>query len=174
MVVKVKEALACLQMDIPETVVERKIRAIERLIRSETNNHFHDRTVRFEVPSCHGLLIGGSPYLAEEDTVEISDSANKGLYTIVEMSDGHIKLDKLLYDFPMNTVTKVVYPEDVQEGVLNMLQWDFTMRAKVGIKTESLSRHSVTYYDMDAGNSLNGYPESLISFIEPYRQMRWQ
>lgn len=174
MVVKVEEALACLQMDIPETVVERKIRAIERLIRSETNNHFHDRTVRFEVPSCGGVLLGSSLYLAEGDTVEISESANKGLYTIVSTDGEHIKVDKALYDSSFNVVTKVVYPEDIQEGVLNMLQWDFTMRAKVGIKTETLSRHSVTYYDMDAGNSLNGYPESLISFIEPYRQMRWQ
>lgn len=174
MVVKVEEALACLQMDIPETVLERKIRAIERLIRSETNNHFHDRTVRLEVPSCGGVLLGSSLYLAEGDTVEISESANKGLYTIVSTDGDHIKVDKALYDSSSNVVTKVVYPEDIQEGVLNMLQWDFTMRAKVGIKTETLSRHSVTYYDMDAGNSLNGYPESLISFIEPYRQMRWQ
>ncbi len=174
MVVKVEEALACLQMDIPETVVERKIRAIERLIRSETNNNFQDRTVRLKVPSCGGMLLGSSIYLADGDTVEISESPNKGLYTIVSMQEGHIKVDKSLYDAGANLVTKVVYPEDVQEGVLNMLQWDFTMRAKVGIKTESLSRHSVTYYDMDAQNSLNGYPKSLVGFIDPYRQPRWQ
>lgn len=45
MVVKVEDALAYLQMDISEAVVERKIRAIESLIRSETNNNFQDRTV---------------------------------------------------------------------------------------------------------------------------------
>lgn len=174
MVVKVEDALTYLQMDIPETVMERKIRAIERLIRSETNNNFQDRAVRIRVPSCGGVLLGSSLYLAEGDTIEISESANKGLYTIVSADGEHIKVDKALYDSSSNVVTKVVYPEDVQEGVLNMLQWDFTMRSKVGIKTETLSRHSVTYYDMDAGNSLNGYPESLISFIEPYRQMRWQ
>lgn len=174
MVVKVEEALACLQMEIPETVVERKIRAIERLIRSETNNNFQDRAVRLKVPSCGGMLIGSSFYLMEGDTVEISGSVNKGLYTIVSTEEKFIKVDKVLYDAQSNTVTKVVYPEDVQEGVLNMLQWDFTMRSKVGVKSETLSRHSVTYYDMDAQNSLNGYPESLISFIEPYRQMRWQ
>ena len=57
MVVKVEEALACLQMNIPEAVVERKIRAIERLIRSETNNNFQDRAVRIGVPSCGGVLL---------------------------------------------------------------------------------------------------------------------
>ncbi len=174
MVVKVEEALACLQMDIPEAVMERKIRAIERLIRSETNNNFQDRAVRIRVPSCDGMLLGSSPYLADGDTVEISGSPNKGLYTIISTAEGHLKLDKVLYDALYNTVTKVVYPEDVQEGVLNMLQWDFTMRSKIGIKTETLSRHSVTYYDMDAQNSLDGYPKSLLSFLEPYMQMRWQ
>ncbi|MCX4341328.1 MAG: hypothetical protein OSJ72_17000 [Lachnospiraceae bacterium] len=173
MVVKVEDALAYLQMDISEAVVERKIRAIESLIRSETNNNFQDRTVRFKVPSCDGMLIGNSPYLAAGDTVEISDSVNRGLYVIVSTEAGRMNVDKRLHDSASNTVTKVVYPEDVQEGVLNMLQWDFTMRGKVGIKTESLSRHSVTYYDMDDQNSLNGYPASLIGFLEPYRQMRW-
>lgn len=173
MIVKVEDALAYLQTDISDTVMDRKIRAIESLIRSETNNNFQDRTVRLKVPSCNGFLIGGSPYLAEGDTVEISDSVNRGLYVIVSMEAGRMRVDKRLHDVASNTVTKVVYPEDVQEGVLNMLQWDFTMRGKVGIKTESLSRHSVTYYDMDSQNSLNGYPASLIGFLEPYRQMRW-
>lgn len=174
MVVNVKDALSYLQMDIPEAVIERKIRAIERLIRSETNNNFQDRTVRIKVPSCNGMLVGHSPYLVAGDNIEISESANKGLYTIVSGEGGrYIKVDKDLYDLPHNMVTKVVYPEDVQEGVLNMLQWDFTMRSKTGIKTESLSRHSVTYYDMDAQNSLDGYPASLVGFLEPYNQMRW-
>ncbi len=174
MVVNVEDALAYLQIDVPEAVMERKIRAIERLIRSETNNNFQDRAVRLEVPSCLGMLVGSSPYLKEGDTIEISGSPNKGLYTIVGISDGKIAVDKPLYEAVVNMVTKVVYPEDVQEGVLNMLQWDFTMRSKIGIKTESLSRHSVTYYDMDAQNSLDGYPSSLTGFLEPYMQMRWQ
>lgn len=173
MIVKVKDAIAYLQTDIPVAEMERKIRAIERLIRSETNNNFQDRAVRMQVPSCGGLLAGSSPYLAEGDTVEISDSANKGLYTVIETDGVHLKVDRNLYDAPVNTVTKVVYPEDVQEGVLNMLQWEFRMRSKTGIKTETISRHSVTYYDMDAENSLDGYPASLVGFLEPYRQMRW-
>lgn len=174
MVVKVEDALAYLQIDVPEAVMERKIRAIERLIRSETNNNFQDRTVRFEVPSCNGMLLGSSPYLKAGDTIEISGSPNKGLYTIISIDGGRMAVDKSLYEAAANLITKVVYPEDVQEGVLNMLQWDFTMRSKVGIKTETLSRHSVTYYDMDAQNSLDGYPSSLTGFLEPYMQMRWQ
>ena len=104
MVVKVEEALACLQMDIPGAVVERKLRAIERLIRSETNNNFQDRAVRLKVPSRGGVLLGSSLYLADGDTIEISESPNKGLYTIVSTQGGHIKVDKPLYDAGANLV----------------------------------------------------------------------
>ena len=173
MVVSVQDVLDYLQMDLKECVVRRKVKAVERLIREETQNNFQNRQMRFYAASSGGLLTGSSPYLQPGDTVEINDSINAGLYTVEEIAEGMVRLDKALYDTASNMVTKVVYPEDVQEGVLNMLQWDFTMRSKTGIKSETLSRHSVTYYDMDHENSLDGYPASLVGFLEPYRQMRW-
>lgn len=173
MIISVQEARDHLRMDIQESVLVRKIKAIERLIREETQNNFQNRAMRFYAASSMGLLLGSSPYLQPGDTVEINDSINEGLYTVQDIADGKTSLDKVLYDAARNMVTKVVYPEDVQEGVLNMLQWDFTMRSKTGIKTETLSRHSVTYYDMDSENSLDGYPSALVGFLEPYRQMRW-
>lgn len=173
MIVGVQDALEYLQMDIPESVMKRKIAAIERLIREETNNNFQNRKMRFYAESADGVLLGSSMYIQAGDTIEINDSINEGLYTVVESDEKSIKVDKVLYAAHKNMVTKIVYPEDVKEGVLNMLQWDFTMRSKTGIKSETLSRHSVTYYDMDAANSLDGYPTSLVGFLEPYRQMRW-
>ena len=173
MVVSVQEALDHLQMDIKESVVRRKIKAVERLVREETQNNFQNRQMRFYAASSGGFLTGSSPYLQLGDTVEINDSINAGLYTVEQITDDTVRLDKVLYDAARNMVTKVVYPEDVQEGVLNMLQWDFTMRSKTCIKSETLSRHSVTYYNMDHANSLDGYPASLVGFLEPYRQMRW-
>lgn len=173
MIVSVQEAQDYLHLDIGESTLQRKIKAIERLIREETQNNFQNRVMRFYAASSGGLLIGSSPYLQPGDTVEINDSINSGLCTVEEITDNKIRLDKILYDTARNMVTKVVYPADVQEGVLNMLQWDFTMRSKTGIKSETLSRHSVTYYDMDSGNSLDGYPAALVGFLDPYRQMRW-
>lgn len=173
MIVSVRDALEYLRMDIPESVMERKIRAVERLIREETNNNFQNRKMRFSAASSMGLLQGSSIYIQPGDTIEINASVNEGLYTVTEVIGNMTRTDKTLYEAPQNMVTKVVYPEDVQEGVLNMLHWDFTMRSKTGIKSETLSRHSVTYYDMDAQNSLDGYPASLVGFLEPYRQMRW-
>ena len=173
MIVGVQDALEYLQLDIPESVMKRKIAAIERLIREETNNNFQNRKIRLYAESADGVLLGSSMYIQAGDTIEINDSVNEGLYTVMETDEKSIRVDKALYAAHKNMVTKVVYPEDVQEGVLNMLQWDFTMRSKTGIKSETLSRHSVTYYDMDADNSMDGYPASLVGFLEPYRQMRW-
>lgn len=175
MIVSVQDAMEYIQKDdIPESVIKRKIAAIENLIRSETNNNFQKKELRFYAASSGGKLVCQMPYfLKVGDTIEINESVNEGLYTVTETRNGEIFLDKQLYDVSRNMITKVVYPEDVQEGVLNLLKWEFNMRSKTGIKSESLSRHSVTYYDMDSENSEDGYPVSLIGFLEPYRQMRW-
>lgn len=175
MIVSVQDALDYIQRgDIPESVIKRKIAAIENLIRSETNNNFQRKELRLYAASSGGKLVCTMPFFLQAgDTIEINESVNEGLYTVIEAGNGEICLDKQLYDVSQNMITKVVYPEDVQEGVLNLLKWEFNMRSKTGIKSESLSRHSVTYYDMDTENSADGYPVSLIGFLEPYRQMRW-
>lgn len=175
MIISVQDALDYIQKtDIPESVIRRKIAAIENMVRSETNNNFQRRKLRFHAASSGGKLVCVLPdFLREGDTVEINGSVNEGLYTVAEAGDGVVCLDRQLYDVPRNMVTKVEYPEDVKEGVLNLLQWEFNMRSKTGIKSETLSRHSVTYYDMNAENSEDGYPASLVGFLEPYRQMRW-
>ena len=49
-------------------------------------------------------------------------------------------------------VTKVVYPMDVKMGVVNMLKWDLENRDKVGIQSETVSRHFVTYYSVQDGH----------------------
>lgn len=65
------------------------------------------------------------------------------------------------------------YPPDVKMGVVNMLQWDIENRGKVGIQSETISRHSVTYFNMDGENSLMGYPKSLLGFLKPYKKARF-
>lgn len=70
-------------------------------------------------------------------------------------------------------VTKVEYPMDVQMGVVNMLSWDLSNRDKVGIQSETISRHSVTYFNMDGDNSTIGYPKSLVGFLKPYMKARF-
>lgn len=65
------------------------------------------------------------------------------------------------------------YPMDVKMGVINMLNWDLENRDKVGIQSETISRHSVTYFNMDGDNSTMGYPKSLLGFLKPYMKARF-
>lgn len=65
------------------------------------------------------------------------------------------------------------YPADVKMGVVNMLKWDLENREKVGIQSETISRHSVTYFNLDGDNSTMGYPKSLLGFLKPYHRARF-
>ena len=151
-----------------------KLQAVESLIRSYTNNNFQNRAMRIEVPSKDGALVGHSPYFKIGDTLQISQSqVNDGLYGIVDIKGNAIILDQDLYDFSSNLVTKVVYPVDVQKGVIDLMIWEKSNRSKVGIKSETLSRHTVTYYDQDSNNQVMGYPVSLLGFLKPYVRPRF-
>ena len=89
------------------------------------------------------------------------------------MENGFVELDRPLIDEPCVLVTKVEYPMDVKMGALNMLKWDLENRDKIGIQSETLSRHSVTYFNMDGNNSSMGFPKSLLGFLVPYRKARF-
>mgnify|MGYP003277925248 CR=1 FL=1 len=154
--------------------LKRKLDGLEKSIRSYTNNNFQNRTVRFEAKSAGNVVYGSSPFLRIGDTVQVSQSqVNDGLYTITELLDDSVRVDSELFPTPYNLVTKVEYPADVQEGVLNLMLWEVENRQKVGIKSETLSRHSVTYYDQDSNNQVMGYPVSLMGFLKPYMRARF-
>lgn len=59
------------------------------------------------------------------------------------------------------------------DRVVNMMQWDMENRDKVGIQSETISRHSVTYFNLDGDNSTIGFPKSLIGFLKPYKKARF-
>lgn len=157
-----------------EVVIADKLRAVELAIRAYTNNNFQNRYVRFYASSLGNRLFGMSDYLRVGDTVQISQSrVNDGLYTITEILDNAIRIDKELYQCSDNLVTKVEYPADIRAGVLDLMKWEIKNRQKVGIKSETLSRHSVSYYDQDANNQAMGYPVTLLGFLKPYIKARF-
>ena len=174
MIVSVKELLAMPEFSgKSETTLKRKLNAVEHLIRSYTNNNFQNRSIRMEGSSKGNVINGHAQYFKEGDTVQISQSdVNDGLYLVTEIADNFIRLDADLFDVPKNLVTKVEYPADVQEGVIELMIWEAKNRQKVGIKSETLSRHSVSYYDQDANNQVMGYPVSLLGFLRPYMKAR--
>lgn len=155
---------------VDDDVLERKIKAVEIAIRGYTNNSFHNRNIRLMCKSSNGILVGSSSYLKVGDSIEISQSKyNDGLYVISGITDTSITLDTELYDSETNLVTKISYPADILEGSLSMLKWGLDNADKVGVASESISRHDVTYFNMDnSGNTVCGYPISVMGFCTPY------
>lgn len=150
----------------------RKLRAIEQTIRSYTNNNFQDREFRRTAD-----IVGGSFYVEAltpfnvGDTVQVSESKlNKGLYVVSGVDDSSFEVEEDVVDEKDVLVTKIKYPDDVIDCCINLMEWEISNRSKVGIKSETLSRHSVTYED--SASMFNGYPSSLLGCLKPYRKLR--
>lgn len=67
----------------------------------------------------------------------------------------------------------IQWPDDIKLGVLNLMQWDDAYRAKQGLASETISRHSVTYAGNTAAESIAGFPASMFGFVDPYRRARF-
>lgn len=146
------------------------IAGVEDFIRQYTNNSFTIRNITFNTPSTNGTLDMVHPLFEVGDTILISNSDyNNGVY-VIETMDG--KLDRELYDCDYNRVTLVKYPASVKLGVIKLLQYNARMDSKVGISSESLSRHSVSYAQ-PTNDSIGGYPSNLMSFLKPYMRARF-
>ncbi len=158
--------------NVSEMQLENQMIAIESIIREYTKNNFQNRKIRFKGSSDKNSVYGVNPYIRVGDTVQISESVNNGLYVIKKISDEEITVDKDLFTVQHNLVTKVEYPADVVDGAVELLKWRINFGSKVGIKSETVSRHSVTYYDNTASNT-NGFPTSLMGFLTPYMKARF-
>lgn len=75
------------------------------------------------------------------------------------------------YEYEVDGV--IIYPPDIKLGVINLIKWEETSRNKVGIQSETISRHSVTYADANGDSYIMGYPKSLLGFLKPYCKARF-
>lgn len=176
MIISLEEALK-LDSDITQDDLE----AFESSVRELTNNSFQNTYVRFKgvefvaeniilvKKQITGLRIG--------DTIEINYSHyNDGLCTVKDLQGKQITVEGAsfyLADSGKSMVTKVEYPADIKRGIKKLIQYDKKMTSKVGIKSETISRMSITYYDVNAAENTEGYPSSLLSFLKKYEKMRW-
>ena len=170
----------------PEAV-KLKINGIESAIRAYTNNDFTVRGARIIAPSADGLLRGASPYIQVGDRVQVVASGfvddgrflsvrndmNVGLYDVASVSDEGIALDRTLYRADFNDVFLVRYPAAIVAGVMELMKWEASGRDKVGVSSESISRHSVSYYQFSDAEMLMGYPASLMGFLKPFVKARF-
>lgn len=174
MIISVEELKKFITTDVQDAVLEAKLQAIELLIRQYTNNNFQKRAYRKTADIVGGLFVCDSSLFKVGDTIQVSTSQfNDGLFTVKSVNDSGFEVNEDVVDESGVLVTKIEYPIDVQMGVVNMMKWEIENRDKVGIQSETISRHSVTYFNMDGDNSMLGYPKSLIGFLKPYMKARF-
>lgn len=148
-----------------------KLDAIEAVIRAYTNNNFQQRSIRFAGRSEGSKVYGSPQYFTVGDTVQISESGvNDGLFVVSAMYDDSLELDKPLFPADVNLVTKIHYPDDVIQCAVDLYKWKQTMGDKVGVKSETLSRHSVTYED--SATLYMGYPVGILNGLKLHRKAR--
>ena len=153
--------------------IEMKLKAVEQTIRAYTNNNFQNRGIRIQACIRAGVFMSESliPF-SVDDTVQVSESRyNSGLFTVsVESDDTTFMVHEDTRDEDDVLVTKVEYPADVVNCCVELMEWAVNFAGKVGIKSETLSRHSVTYED--SATMFMGYPASLLGCLKPYRKAR--
>jgi predicted transcriptional regulator len=177
MIMTVAELRRFIQTDEDDQVLEAKLQALELSIRAYTNNNFQIRAYRAVAVAMaeHDLLCNGTVSFRAGDTLQITDSdLMPDMLATVESVDGNtITVTEGIMDESGVVITKVKYPQDVKMGVVNLMKWELDNREKVGVASESISRHSVTYFNMDGDNSVMGYPKSLMGFLRPYMKARF-
>ena len=178
MIMTVAEFRRFVETEETDEVLEAKLLALEFSIRAYTNNNFQIRalrTVAVAMSEGNVLLCGSAIPFKVGDTLQIteSDLMQDALVTVASVQNGTVAVNETIEDESGVVVTKVKYPQDVKMGVVNLMKWELDNREKVGIASESISRHSVTYFNMDGDNTVMGYPKSLMGFLKPYKRARF-
>ena len=166
---------------IDDSITQEDLDAFEVAFRSLTNNSFQNKHIRFKGIEfmANNLIAVKDPIVGIKtgDTIEVNYSHyNDGLYVIESIDGKQIKVQGTPF-FVANTggsmLTLVQYPADIARGIKKLIAYDKKMASKIGIKSESISRMSITYYDVNASENIDGYPASLLSFLTKYEKMRW-
>lgn len=177
MIMPVAELRQFVATDETDQALEARLQALELLIRAYTNNNFQVRAFRSVavVMADHDLVCNGAVPFRVGDTLQIteSDFMPNSLVTVESVEGNTVTVREEVFDESGVVITKVKYPADVKQGVVNMLKWQLDNGDKVGVQSETISRHSVTYFDQSAANTVMGYPVSLLGFLKPYKRARF-
>jgi hypothetical protein len=166
LIVSVSEFKSMVSTQETDAMLELRLQGIESLIRQYTNNNFQNRNIRSISYVENSKIWDLHPLIKPNDTIQVSESLyNDGVYTYND--------SLMLTDEPRILVTKVIYPADLKVGVINLLKWSLENQDKVGVSSETISRHSVTYFDQNGDNALLGYPKALTGFLQPYVKARF-
>jgi len=175
MIISVEQAKTLIDLDgWTDAKIEMKLKSIEQTIRAYTNNNFQNRGCRIQASITNGEIKSEDAIpFAIGDTVQISESRmNGGLYTIWAIDDTTFTVSEDIKDEDAVLITKIAYPADVVDCCLNLLEWSKNYGGKVGIKSETLSRHSVTYED--SATLFMGFPVGILKGLKSlYNKVRF-
>lgn len=177
MIMSVAEYREHVNTEADDKMIESRLKAIELFIRKHTHNNFQVKGTGRICDVVGGLFTmeALNPYKVG-DTIHISGSEkNDGLYTIKEADDFIFMVNEPTRDEIDVFVTLVDYPADIKVGVMELMKYDLENRKKVsaGIQSETISRHSVTYKVPDASDTVKGYPQHLMGFLDGYMKARF-
>lgn len=156
------------------------IKAMEMAIISHTNNHFHLPNYSPKIIRVEGQRL----YLDEPHILQVGNTVEvvympfyDGFYHVTDVG-----IDWVEVDCQWNNITTInadgllyltVFPPDVRAGAKKAWKYQAKADKKIGVKSESISRMSITYDKAESGQTVNGLPAYLFDFLEPYRKMRW-
>ena len=175
MIMTIGEFRQHVDTDAPDDVLEARLQAVELFIRGYTNNSFQVKGTGRIVDVVGGtfMMEALNPYEVG-DTIHVSGSdKNDGLYTVKEVNEFTCTVNEKTRDEIDVFVTKVEYPADVKIGAIELMKHDICKREKVGIASERISRHEVSYHAVDATNTVRGYPQHLMGFLKQYMKARF-
>lgn len=174
MIMTVEELRRHMDTEEDDQTLEDKLQGLELLIRGHTDNHFTIRHTGRLADITGGMIeLDEAADFEPGDTVQITGVRNNGLFTVATATGTSITVNGRLYDDIDAYVVKVEYPMDVKMGVVKLMKWEKESQEKVGVQSETISRHSVTYTDRTADNTVKGYPAELMGFLQNYMQARF-
>lgn len=175
MIISLEEA-----QTLDSTIQQADLDGLEVTVRNLTNNKFQNTGIRYKQLRFSGNQITcmfDVKGIRVGDTVEINDSIYyDGLYMVESVNQRVIGLVGADFEnefISKAILTKIEYPPDILLGVKKVLTYQAKMSSKLGIKSESVSRMSTTYFDVNAADNIDGLPAALFSFLNKYRKMRW-
>jgi hypothetical protein len=173
---------------IDPNATQAQLDAYEASVRQLTANNFHVRgavIVGIGLDTDPTRLIIDRASLGFDiktgDTLElVGADVNNGLFEVlaIDLDTVYLTLEcrgeiRAKGEYNKAQLFLVRYPADIKGCVRGLIEYDKYMKGKRGVKSETISRMSLTYYDVNASENVDGYPAALLGSLKKWRKVRW-
>lgn len=132
-----------------------------------------------------GQYVGGTNYIEEVAAyIRVSTQEQKlhgisleaQVEKLTEYAENHgMKIVKFYKDEGVSGRKLIKKRPALQEMIQDAEKGKFKriIFIKVGVASETISRHAVTYFDLTGENAVMGFPKALMGFLTPYIKARF-